>query len=153
VFQAWRFVDQLSAKRGAQLNLSLLASLLTSLVAFALFALTNTPPTEKAFNRALRAMTSFSNKYNKNQGTKYCSDLSIPSVVIKGLADHKVSLGAPLCPCRFYEDKEKEVKKGYWNCPCVPMREKGECHCMLFLPEDNSFAGTEDSITEEEVSE
>ena len=29
------------------------------------------------------------------------------------------------------------------NCPCVPMRERHECHCMLFLTEDNDFAGTE----------
>jgi len=25
------------------------------------------------------------------------------------------------------------VKKAYWNCPCVPMREEKKCHCMLFL--------------------
>lgn len=61
--------------------------------------------------------------------------------MIKGLAEHKVSLGAPLCPCRYYEDKEKEAKDGFWNCPCVPMRERHECHCMLFLTEDNDFVG------------
>ena len=27
--------------------------------------------------------------------------------------------------------------------PCVPMRERHECHCMLFLTEDNDFAGEE----------
>ena len=54
-----------------------------------------------------------------------------------------VSLGSPLCPCRFYENKEEEAKDGYWNCPCVPMRERHECHCMLFLTEDNAFAGDE----------
>ncbi|CAK9040793.1 unnamed protein product, partial [Durusdinium trenchii] len=50
------------------------------------------------------------------------------------------TLGAPLCPCRHYENKELEVKNGYWNCPCVPMRERHECHCMLFLKDDNPFA-------------
>ena len=93
--------------------------------------------------KATKAMTAFTNTYLKNTGTTLCSDKSIAAVVIKGLAEHKVSLGAPLCPCRFYEDKEAEAKDGYWNCPCVPMRERHECHCMLFLTEDNAFAGTE----------
>jgi ferredoxin-thioredoxin reductase catalytic chain len=96
---------------------------------------------EIAMEKALKAMTAFSNKYTENTGTFYCSDPSVPAVVIKGLAEHKVTLGSPLCPCRFYDDKEKEAKEGYWNCPCVPMRERHECHCMLFLTEDNDFAG------------
>ncbi|KAJ0428859.1 putative ferredoxin:thioredoxin reductase [Helianthus annuus] len=41
-----------------------------------------------------------------------------------GLADHKDSLGAPLCPCRHYDDKAAEATQGFWNCPCVPMRER-----------------------------
>mmetsp|Transcript_1578 Transcript_1578/g.2982 ORF Transcript_1578/g.2982 Transcript_1578/m.2982 type:complete len:177 (+) Transcript_1578:279-809(+) len=106
---------------------------------------------EIAMEKALKAMTAFSNKYTENTGTFYCSDKSIPAVVIKGLAEHKVTLGAPLCPCRFYEDKEKEAKEGYWNCPCVPMRERHECHCMLFLTEDNDFVGEETNISYDEV--
>ena len=50
--------------------------------------------------KALKAMVGFSNSYCKNTNTKYCADMSIPAVVIKGLAEHKVTLGAPLCPCR-----------------------------------------------------
>ena len=77
----------------------------------------NMSPDERvvAMDKALRAMTAFSNKYVENTGTFYCADKSIPAVVIKGLAEHKVALGAPLCPCRFYEDKEKEAQDGYWN--------------------------------------
>lgn len=108
---------------------------------------------EAALEKATKAMTSFSNKYLKKTNTKLCQDKSIAAFVIKGLAEHKVTLGAPLCPCRFYEDKEKEVKEGYWNCPCVPMRERKECHCMLFLKEDNKFAGTEDEISLDEVKD
>jgi len=113
----------------------------------------NMTPEEReiALEKALKAMTSFSNKYIQNTDTKYCSDLSIPAVVIKGLAEHKVSLGAPLCPCRYYEDKEKEAKDGFWNCPCVPMRERHECHCMLFLTEDNDFVGDKEEISFDEV--
>lgn len=55
-------------------------------------------------------------------------------MVLKGLAEHKVTLGAPLCPCRHYEDKEAEAKDGFWNCPCVPMRERHDCHCMCVAP-------------------
>ena len=98
---------------------------------------------EVAMEKATKAMTAFTNKYLQNTCTKLCSDKSVPAVVIKGLAEHKVDLGAPLCPCRFYDDKEKEAKDGYWNCPCVPMRERHECHCMLFLTEDNAFSGDE----------
>jgi len=106
---------------------------------------------EIALEKATKAMTAFTNKYLDNTCTKLCSDKSIPAVVIKGLAEHKVSLGAPLCPCRFYDDKEAEAKDGYWNCPCVPMRERHECHCMLFLTEDNVFAGDETKISYDEV--
>lgn len=45
-------------------------------------------------------------------------------MVIQGLAEHKDTLGAPLCPCRHYDDKEAEAAQGFWNCPCVPMRER-----------------------------
>eukprot|EP00560_Eucampia_antarctica_P008929 CAMPEP_0197825280 /NCGR_PEP_ID=MMETSP1437-20131217/2383_1 /TAXON_ID=49252 ORGANISM="Eucampia antarctica, Strain CCMP1452" /NCGR_SAMPLE_ID=MMETSP1437 /ASSEMBLY_ACC=CAM_ASM_001096 /LENGTH=127 /DNA_ID=CAMNT_0043425209 /DNA_START=202 /DNA_END=588 /DNA_ORIENTATION=+ len=107
----------------------------------------------EAIENALKGMTNFSNKYLANTGTKYCTDKSIPAVVIKGLAEHKVTLGAPLCPCRYYDDKEKEAKDGYWNCPCVPMRERHECHCMLFLTEDNGFAGDETNISLDEVKD
>ena len=37
----------------------------------------------------------------------------------------------------------------YWNCPCVPMRERKECHCMLFLTPDNPFAGKEQTCPDE----
>mmetsp|Transcript_33491 Transcript_33491/g.47555 ORF Transcript_33491/g.47555 Transcript_33491/m.47555 type:complete len:167 (+) Transcript_33491:145-645(+) len=106
---------------------------------------------ENALEKATKAMTAFTNTYLKNTDTKLCNDKSIPAVVIKGLAEHKVSLGAPLCPCRFYDDKEAEAKAGYWNCPCVPMRERHECHCMLFLTEDNGFVGEESTISVDEV--
>ena len=58
------------------------------------------------------------------------------AVVIQGLAEHKDTLGAPLCPCRHYDDKEAEAAQGYWNCPCVPMRERkvGAMRGRVFLP-------------------
>ena len=79
---------------------------------------------------------------------------SLSTTILKtGLAEHKDTLGSPLCPCRHYDDKEAEVKAGFWNCPCIPMRERKECHCMLFLTDDNDFAGDENKITIEEINE
>jgi ferredoxin-thioredoxin reductase catalytic chain len=106
---------------------------------------------QQATETSLEAMRRFSEKYAENTKTYFCSDLSITAVVIEGLAKHKDELGAPLCPCRHYEDKEAEAKAAYWNCPCVPMRERKECHCMLFLTEDNPFVGTERAISIDQI--
>ena len=78
-----------------------------------------------AMDKATKSMTAFTNKYLENTETFLCSDSSVPAVVIKGLAEHKVNLGAPLCPCRFYDDKESEVKDGYWYVLL------GKCCCSL----------------------
>eukprot|EP00892_Ulva_mutabilis_P007997 jgi/Ulvmu1/556/UM001_0564.1 len=104
-------------------------------------------------DKSLEVMRKFSEKYAKLSGTYFCMDKSVTSVVIKGLAEHKEELGAPLCPCRHYDDKVAEAKMGYWNCPCVPMRERKECHCMLFLTDDNDFAGDDQEIGLQEIKD
>ena len=101
--------------------------------------------------KSLQAMKKFAEQYAKRTGTYFCVDPSVTAVVIEGLAKHKDDLGAPLCPCRHYEDKEAEVKNTFWNCPCVPMRERKECHCMLFLTPDNDFAGEQQAIEMAEI--
>ncbi|OIW12415.1 hypothetical protein TanjilG_04164 [Lupinus angustifolius] len=104
-------------------------------------------------DKNVEIMRKFSEQYARKSGTYFCVDKGVTSVVIKGLADHKDSLGAPLCPCRHYDDKAAEASQGFWNCPCVPMRERKECHCMLFLTPDNDFAGQEQTITLDEIKE
>ncbi|KAI3665925.1 hypothetical protein L6452_44560 [Arctium lappa] len=104
-------------------------------------------------DKSVEIMRKFSEQYARKSGTYFCVDKSVTSVVIKGLADHKDSLGAPLCPCRHYDDKAAEATQGFWNCPCVPMRERKECHCMLFLTPENDFAGKEQIISMEEIKE
>nr|QUE30023.1 FtrB [Erythrocladia irregularis] len=104
---------------------------------------------EYPLSQNLESMRKFSETYAKRTGTYFCSDLSVTSVVIEGLAKHKDEYGAPLCPCRHYDDKTAEVSASYWNCPCVPMRERKECHCMLFLTPDNDFAGEHQSIEQD----
>lgn len=101
--------------------------------------------------QTIETMRKFSNQYARVTNTRFCTDKSVAAVVIVGLAHHKETLGAPLCPCRHYEDKEREARNGYWNCPCVPMRERRECHCMLFLTEDNPFAGNCQNIDLDEI--
>jgi ferredoxin-thioredoxin reductase catalytic chain len=97
--------------------------------------------------QSLQAMQKFSETYAKRTHTFFCSDLAITAVVIEGLARHKDSYGAPLCPCRHYDNKNEEIFSAYWNCPCVPMRERKECHCMLFLTKDSEFSSTQQDIT------
>ena len=92
------------------------------------------------------------NKTPENlQAIQKFSELSITSVVIEGLARHKDEYGAPLCPCRHYDDKLAEVSIAYWNCPCVPMRERKECHCMLFLTKENEFSSQYQEISIEQI--
>ncbi|MFN5857707.1 MAG: ferredoxin-thioredoxin reductase catalytic domain-containing protein [Pseudanabaenaceae cyanobacterium] len=108
--------------------------------------------TNKASLKNFEAMRKFAEVYAKRTNTYFCADPSVTNVVIEGLAKHKEDLGSPLCPCRYYEDKEAEVRDSYWNCPCVPMRERKECHCMLFLTPDNPFAGDKQELAIVDVS-
>ncbi|MBD1862470.1 MULTISPECIES: ferredoxin-thioredoxin reductase catalytic domain-containing protein [Trichocoleus] len=105
-----------------------------------------------ASEKNLEAMRNFAETYAKRTNTYFCVDLSVTAVVIEGLAKHKDQLGCPLCPCRHYEDKEAEVNATFWNCPCVPMRERQECHCMLFLQRENDFAGQQQEISMAELA-
>ncbi|MUL35363.1 ferredoxin thioredoxin reductase catalytic beta subunit [Gloeocapsopsis dulcis] len=104
-------------------------------------------------DKSLEAMWQFSQTYAKRTGTYFCAEPSVTAVVIEGLAKHKDDLGAPLCPCRHYEDKQAEAGAAFWNCPCVPMRERKECHCMLFLTPDNEFAGDKQDIPIDAIKE
>ncbi|CAN6172933.1 unnamed protein product, partial [Urochloa humidicola] len=104
-------------------------------------------------DKSVEIMRKFSEQYARRTNTFFCADKTVTAVVIKGLADHKDTLGAPLCPCRHYDDKAAEVAQGFWNCPCVPMRERKECHCMLFLTPENDFAGKDQAISLEEIKE
>lgn len=104
-------------------------------------------------DKTLEIMKNFAEQYAKRTDTYFCVDPSVTAVVIEGLAKHKEELGAPLCPCRHYEDKQAEVANAFWNCPCVPMRERNDCHCMLFIPAENDFAGEKQDIELEYVKE
>ena len=104
-------------------------------------------------DKQLESIRKFAEKYAERTDTYFCSNRGVTAAVIKGLAQHKQELGSPLCPCRHYEDKQAEVKKAYWNCPCVPMREEKKCHCLLFLTPDNPLAGNSQNISTEEIEQ
>jgi ferredoxin-thioredoxin reductase catalytic chain len=93
-------------------------------------------------SKVIESMKQFAESYAKSTDTFFCSDLDVTHSVIQGLAANKETYGAPLCPCRYYDNKEDEISLAYWNCPCVPMRERKECHCMLFLIPENEFSST-----------
>lgn len=107
----------------------------------------------KQMPNSLEAMRKFAEVYAKRTGTFFCIDSSVTAVVIEGLANHKDKYGSPLCPCRHYENKVLEVQSSYWNCPCVPMRERKECHCMLFLQPSNEFASSSNVLSYEDMLE
>lgn len=97
-------------------------------------------------SKSIDSIKQFAENYAKVTDTFFCLDLDVTKSVIMGLAKNKEVLGAPLCPCRYYDDKEDEISLAFWNCPCVPMRERKECHCMLFLIPENEFASKSQSL-------
>jgi len=99
----------------------------------------------------IEAVRQFAESYAKKTNTYFCLDRSVTAFVLEGLAKNKRELGSPLCPCRYYDNKEEEVAASYWNCPCLPMRERKECHCMLFLCEDNNYTSKSQELSLEEL--
>jgi ferredoxin-thioredoxin reductase catalytic chain len=96
--------------------------------------------------KIVESMKVFAENYAKSTNTFFCIDLDVTNSVIQGLSKNKQIFGAPLCPCRYYDNKIDEISLAYWNCPCVPMRERKECHCMLFLCSENDFSSTQQSF-------
>ena len=60
-------------------------------------------------SKVIESMKQFAESYAKSTDTFFCSDLDITHSVIQGLAANKETYGAPLCPCRYYDNKEDEI--------------------------------------------
>ena len=67
-------------------------------------------PSEKSLAR----MEKLVDNYTKKSGTTTHPDKTITEAVVLGLARHVDELGRPLCPCRFYPDKQEEIKHRTW---------------------------------------
>jgi ferredoxin-thioredoxin reductase catalytic chain len=62
----------------------------------------------------------------------FCVDLDVTESSDDDSGKKQRTFGAPLCPCRYYDKRKREISLAYWNCPCVPMRE-GRNVSMLFF--------------------
>ena len=83
----------------------------------------------------LQRMRKFVEKYCEKSGTTTHPDKEVTAAVVLGLAYHHDTLGKPLCPCRFYPDKQEEIKHRTWICACDDMQIYKYCHCLLFVNE------------------
>ena len=89
-------------------------------------------PSDKAMQRMRRLVENFTNK----SGTYTSPVEGVTESVILGLAQNVDEVGRPLCPCRFYPDKNEEIKHRTWICPCDDMQIYKYCHCLLFVDQE-----------------
>ncbi len=87
------------------------------------------PPTEESLRRIGKLVESYTNK----SGTTTHPNPEVTESVVLGLASNLDNLKRPLCPCRFYPDKNEELKHRTWICPCDDMQIYKYCHCLLFV--------------------
>ena len=85
-------------------------------------------PSDQPSEKAMRKMRNFVEKYCEKSGTVTHPDPMVSDAVIVGLAKHVDDLGRPLCPCRFYPDKQEETKYRTWMCACDDMQIYKYCH-------------------------
>ena len=86
-------------------------------------------PSEKSLQR----IDKFVKAYCEKSGTSVSPAPGVTDAVAKGLAANLDQLGKPLCPCRFYPDKQEEIKHRTWICACDDMQIYKYCHCLLFV--------------------
>ena len=82
---------------------------------------------------SLQRIRKFVEKYCAKSGTTTHPDPGVLESVVMGLAHHLDTLGKPLCPCRFYPDKQEEIRHRTWICACDDMQIYKYCHCLLFV--------------------
>jgi ferredoxin-thioredoxin reductase catalytic chain len=91
-------------------------------------------PSDKSMDRVNKLVEVYTTK----SGTTTHPDKSVTEAVCLGLAKNMDDLGKPLCPCRFYPNKQEEVKHRTWICPCDDMQVYKYCHCLLFTTKEGS---------------
>ncbi|MBN2095337.1 MAG: ferredoxin:thioredoxin reductase [Candidatus Aenigmarchaeota archaeon] len=73
--------------------------------------------------------------YADEEGIRLNPNKVIVEAVIRRLVHNENIYGCAYCPCRKVTGKKAEDKKII--CPCIfhrdEIREKGHCHCMLFV--------------------
>ena len=91
---------------------------------------------EEPSEKSVQKMRNFVDKYCEKSGTFTHPVEGVAEEVIKGLARYVDTIGRPLCPCRFYPDKEEEIKHRTWICACDDMQIYKYCHCLLFVDKE-----------------
>jgi ferredoxin-thioredoxin reductase catalytic chain len=87
-------------------------------------------PSEKSLQR----MQGFVEKYLEKTGTSRHPNSDVTEAIVNGLAGNLDELGRPLCPCKFFPDKQAELERSReWICACDDMKRYKYCHCLLFV--------------------
>ncbi len=87
----------------------------------------------RAGEESTNRMQNFVEKYCAKTGLTTHPDKEVTETIVDGLAFHHETLGKPLCPCRFYPDKQAEIQQRTWICACEDMQIYKYCHCLLFV--------------------
>jgi ferredoxin-thioredoxin reductase catalytic chain len=90
----------------------------------------------QASTEEIERMRRFAEHYARKTGTVFHPDREVTDSVIRGLARNRSEVGRPLCPCRFYPDKQDEIRRRTWICACDDMKRYKYCHCLLFVRPD-----------------
>ena len=85
-------------------------------------------PLPEPSEESVKKIRNMVEKFTEKSGSFTRPIEEIAEDVILGLARHADDLGRPLCPCRFYPDKNEEVKHRTWICPCDDMQIYKYCH-------------------------
>lgn len=93
---------------------------------------------EKPSEKSLKRINNLVKSYTEKSGTCTHPNPEVTEAVELGLAHHIDTLSKPLCPCRFYPNKEEEVKHRTWICPCDDMQVYKYCHCLLFVDKEGN---------------
>ncbi|MEM7348788.1 MAG: ferredoxin-thioredoxin reductase catalytic domain-containing protein [Chloroflexota bacterium] len=91
---------------------------------------------KKPSEKSLQMVDRLVDKFTQKSGTCTHPIEEVTDGVKLGLANNIDEVNKPLCPCRFYPDKEEEVQHRTWICPCADMQIYKYCHCMLFVTEE-----------------
>ncbi len=90
----------------------------------------------QASEKNIAKMQKYVTHFAEKSGTYLHPHPEITEFLVIGLAKHVDTLGRPLCPCNFYDDKEAEAKRSTWICACEEMQKFKYCHCLLFVDKE-----------------
>ena len=76
----------------------------------------------------IQKMNKFVENFASKSGTMLHPNREITDFLVIGLAKNIDETGKQLCPCMFFEDKEEEILKKSWICPCEEMQRWKYCH-------------------------